>query len=186
MFPPLDIPFQYCIEHFTLGGLYLMFRFSIWIFYRGVPGFATDCLCGVWCRELTTCPLYIGPIFVNLVWNVRGFVSLALWTTFTHTLMSHSMIILYFCLFCFLVSNRALFLHSTLLLSLYIDVVLTLSTGVIAIADWRYWNVLFIYTLGIILLSFVKSPVQSSGTSVNDIVSNLMILYVPCVRILMK
>ena len=28
----------------------------------GVPGSATDCPCGVWCRGLTTCPLYVGPL----------------------------------------------------------------------------------------------------------------------------
>ena len=33
------------------------------MFYRGVPGFATDCLCGVGCRGLTTCLLYVGPLF---------------------------------------------------------------------------------------------------------------------------
>ena len=37
------------------------------IFYKGVPGFATDFPCGVWCRELTACPLYVGPLFGNLV-----------------------------------------------------------------------------------------------------------------------
>ena len=37
------------------------------LFYRGVPGFATDCPCGVWCRGLTTCLLYVGPLFGNLV-----------------------------------------------------------------------------------------------------------------------
>ena len=37
------------------------------ILYRGVPGFATDCPCGVWCRGLTICPLYVGPLFGNLV-----------------------------------------------------------------------------------------------------------------------
>ena len=31
------------------------------IFCRRVPGFATDCPCGVWCRGLTTCLLYVGP-----------------------------------------------------------------------------------------------------------------------------
>ena len=35
---------------------YVMFTFPTRIFYRGVPGFATDCPCGVWCRGLTTCP----------------------------------------------------------------------------------------------------------------------------------
>ena len=33
------------------------------IFYRGFPGFATDCFCGVGCRRLTTCLLYVGPLF---------------------------------------------------------------------------------------------------------------------------
>ena len=28
-------------------------------------GFATDCPCGVWCRGLTTCLLYVGPLFGN-------------------------------------------------------------------------------------------------------------------------
>ena len=41
------------------------------------PSFATDILCGVWCRLLTTCSLYVGPLFGNLVWNDSGFVSLA-------------------------------------------------------------------------------------------------------------
>ena len=35
------------------------------IFHRGVPGVVTDCLCGVWWRGLTTCPLYVGPHFGN-------------------------------------------------------------------------------------------------------------------------
>ena len=44
-----------------------LFTFPTRIFYRGVPGFATDCPCGVWCRGLTTCPLYVGPLFGQLV-----------------------------------------------------------------------------------------------------------------------
>ena len=35
------------------------------IFYRGVPGFATDCPCGVWCRGLTTCP----PVCWSTFWK---------------------------------------------------------------------------------------------------------------------
>ena len=38
--------------------------------------FATDCPGGVWCRGLTTCPLSVGPLFGNLVWNDSRFVSL--------------------------------------------------------------------------------------------------------------
>ena len=48
---------------------------------------------------------------------------------FTYILMPHSVIILYYRLPYFHVSNNALFLHSTLVLSFYIDIVLTLSTG---------------------------------------------------------
>ena len=81
MFPPLDILLEYWIEHVTFGLFYVMFTFPARILYRGVPGFATDCPCGVWCRGLTTCPLYVGSFFGNLVKNDRRFVSLAQWKT---------------------------------------------------------------------------------------------------------
>ena len=73
MSPPLDIPFEYWIEHVTFGLLYVMFRFSAMIFYGGVPGFATDRPYGVWCRGLITYLLYVGP-FENVVRNDNGFV----------------------------------------------------------------------------------------------------------------
>ena len=69
MFTPLDFLFEYCIEHVTFSLLNVMVRFSARIFYRGVPGFATDCLCGVWCRGLIFYSLYVGPLFINLVWT---------------------------------------------------------------------------------------------------------------------
>ena len=34
MFTPLDILFEYWIEHVTFGHVYAMLGFSIWIFYR--------------------------------------------------------------------------------------------------------------------------------------------------------
>ena len=61
MFLPLDIFFEYWIEHVTLGLIYAMFRCSVRIFYGVVPGFATDCPCSVWCRALTTGLMYVGP-----------------------------------------------------------------------------------------------------------------------------
>ena len=67
MFLPLDILLEYWIEHVSFGLLYVMFTFPTRIFYRGVPAFATDCPCGVWCCGLTTCPLYVGPLFWNLI-----------------------------------------------------------------------------------------------------------------------
>ena len=67
VFPPLDILLEYWIEHVSFGLLWVMFTFPTKIFYRGVPGFATNCPCGVWCRGLTTCPLYVGPRFGDLV-----------------------------------------------------------------------------------------------------------------------
>ena len=51
------------------------------MFYSGVPGFATDCPCGVWCRGLSTCFLSVGPLFGNLVWNDSGYVSFTEWKT---------------------------------------------------------------------------------------------------------
>ena len=36
------------------------------IFYMGVPGFANDYPCSVWCRWFTAClPYYVGPLFGN-------------------------------------------------------------------------------------------------------------------------
>ena len=67
MFPPLDILLEYLIEHVTFGDLNVMFTFLTRIFYRGVPGFATDCPGGVWWRGLTTCLMYVAPLFGNLV-----------------------------------------------------------------------------------------------------------------------
>ena len=58
MFPPLDVPFEYWTEHVTFGLL------STIIFYRRVPGFATDFPCGVWCRGLITCLLYVGYFYL--------------------------------------------------------------------------------------------------------------------------
>ena len=51
----------------TFGVLYIMFTFPTKIFYRWIPGFETDCPCSVWWRGLTTCLLYVGPLFRNLV-----------------------------------------------------------------------------------------------------------------------
>ena len=70
MFPHLDILLDYWIEHLTFGLLYVMFTFPTMIFYRGVPGFATDYPRGVWWRGLTTCLLYVGPLFwkSSLIW----------------------------------------------------------------------------------------------------------------------
>ena len=76
VFSPLDLPFQYWIDQVTFGLLHVMFRFSARIFYRVVPGFATDCPCDVWCRGWTTCLLYAGPFWQ--VWNDSGFES---WST---------------------------------------------------------------------------------------------------------
>ena len=117
MFPPLDIPFLYWIEQVTFGFPYVMIRFSSMIFYRGVPSFAADCLCSVWCRGLATCLLYIGPLFKNLVWNHSGFVCLTQWrNTFSlFRLLFYTYLnapqydILYFRLPCLHVSNSALF-----------------------------------------------------------------------------
>ena len=57
------------------------FRLSTRILYRGAPVFATDCHCGVWCRGLAICLLYIGPLFGNLFWNDSGCVSWTWWRT---------------------------------------------------------------------------------------------------------
>ena len=61
-FLSLDLLWEYRIQHGANGPLYVTSSYSTWIFCRGVSGFATDCPCGVWCRGLTTCLLYDGPL----------------------------------------------------------------------------------------------------------------------------
>ena len=74
MFLPLDIFLEYWIEHVSFGLPYVMFTFPTRIFYRGVPGFATDCVSGVWCRGLTTCMLIeaLGIILLNTYIQFNG------------------------------------------------------------------------------------------------------------------
>ena len=69
MFLSLDLLSENQIQHGTIGLLYVTSRYSTRTFYRRVSGFANDCLCGVWCRELTTCLLYVGPPFGNRFLN---------------------------------------------------------------------------------------------------------------------
>ena len=78
MFPLLEIFLEYWIEHVSLGLIYVMSTFPTKILYRGVSGIATDCPCGVWCRELTTCLLYVDQLFgkSTFVQNYSRLVSL--------------------------------------------------------------------------------------------------------------
>ena len=80
---------------------YVMFRFSTRIFYRRIPGFATDCPCCVWCHALTTCLLHVGLFLLksSLKWlwickfditKKNFFIVLIMF--FTYTLMPHNMI----------------------------------------------------------------------------------------------
>ena len=75
VFLPLDILFDYWIKYVTPGLICAMFRFSTRIFYRWIQGFATGCPCGIWCRWLTTCLLYVGQLLGNLVLIGSGSVS---------------------------------------------------------------------------------------------------------------
>ena len=79
MFLPLDLLWEYRIQHGANGPLYVTSSYSTWIFCRGVSGFATDCPCGVWCRGLTTCFLHVGPPFGNRILNNSWAVGLTSW-----------------------------------------------------------------------------------------------------------
>ena len=83
MFLSLDLLPEYRIQH-TIGLLYVTSIYSTKIFYRGVSGFATDCPCGVCCRGLTTCLLYVGPLFVYLLLNNSWAVGLTYWLVNSH------------------------------------------------------------------------------------------------------
>ena len=60
---PWTLPSEYRVKHGTIGPLYVTSRHSTRIFYRGVSGFTTEWPCGVWCRGLTTCLLYVCHFF---------------------------------------------------------------------------------------------------------------------------
>ena len=83
MFLSLDLLPEYRIQH-TIGLLYVTSIYWTIIFYRGVSGFATDCPCGVWCRGLTTCLLYVGPLFGYLLLNNSWAVGLTCWIVNSH------------------------------------------------------------------------------------------------------
>ena len=101
------------------------FTFPCRIFCRGFSGFATDCPCGVWCRVLTTCLLHLGPLFgndsrfVRLTWRK---------STFLYYFTSECFIIWYFILFYLIYVSQIMlhFLHSTSVLSFYIDLTLSI------------------------------------------------------------
>ena len=63
MFLPLDLLLKYWTEHVIIGILYVKSIVSTRIYYKGVTGLATDNPCGVWCCRLTTCLLYVDPLF---------------------------------------------------------------------------------------------------------------------------
>ena len=84
---------------------------------------------------LTTCLLYVGRLLGNLIWNYVWFMGLSWSRTvffivfdydFTYVLVSHNMIMPWFHLPYFYVSKMLYFSHSTLVLSVYMDIILTL------------------------------------------------------------
>ena len=116
MFPPLDMCFECWFEHVTFRLLYVIFRFSTGVFYKGVPGFANDCPRDIWCSGLTTCCILVHSFTIQF----KMIVGLYVWHNgqqffhcfrlcFIYILMPHSMIILYFCQPCFHVLDSALF-----------------------------------------------------------------------------
>ena len=84
MFLSLDLLSENRIQHNAIGPLYVTSSYSTWIFCRGVSGFATDCPCDVWCRELTTCLLHVGPPFGNRFLNTIWAVDSTYWIAYFH------------------------------------------------------------------------------------------------------
>ena len=62
VFPPLNLLLEYWTEHVVIV---CQIYVPIYDILQGNSGFATDCLCGIGCRGLTTCLLYVGPLFGN-------------------------------------------------------------------------------------------------------------------------
>ena len=57
-FRPWTFPLNFGLNMF----LYIKFRLSDRIVSRGVPSFQTYCPCGILCRGLPTCLLYVSPL----------------------------------------------------------------------------------------------------------------------------
>ena len=136
MFLPLDLIFDYWIEHVTFGLVCVRFIFSTRIYYRGVPDLATDCPCGVWCHGFITGSCML--VHVLEIYSCSGFVNLTKWrTTFPLFLIRFVYYVFTYILMCletmipylpdFHVSSSASFLQSPLVLFIYIDVVFTFS-----------------------------------------------------------
>ena len=135
MFLPLDLLSEYRIQHGAIGPLYVTSSYSTWVFCRGVSGFATDCPCGVWCRGLTNCLLYVRPLleidfeqqlgcsFDKMDCKSSYFCILTY--AIVYVLIHHMLFWLYL-----YVLNSLLFLSSTPVLTVSIDVVIILFIGI--------------------------------------------------------
>ena len=122
-------------EHLTIGLFNIKFIFWSKIFYQGCSGFATDYPGSVLCIGLTICRLFISPFFqIGFEWQLIS--KYYDGNTFCHcfwysfcirncTYPINNYILFFVCLFNG--ANNALFLPSTIVLSIFIDVVLTLT-----------------------------------------------------------
>ena len=63
----------------------------------GILSFATDYPCGVWCRGLTTCLLYVGRLWGNRLLNKSWAVGLSYWTVNLHHVINILSCVLYMC-----------------------------------------------------------------------------------------
>ena len=125
---PLDLLSEYQIQHSAIGPLYVTSSYSTWIFCRGISGLATDCPCGVWCRGLTTCLLYVGPLFGNRLLNNSWAVGLTEWIVNLHFLCILAYAIVYvlihhmlFWLYLYFV-NSVLYFYQVLLYVLTVSI----------------------------------------------------------------
>ena len=143
MFLSLDLLWEYRIQHGANEPLYVTSRYSIWIFCRGVSGFATDCPCGVWCRGLTTCLLHVVPPFGNRILNNSWMDNIYFFVCFD--------LCNYICLdtsdhFSVLPSSIFFIFSCTLVLTSSIDVVFMLSikaTGRLFHGQMSEWNLIY-------------------------------------------
>ena len=84
MFLSLDLLSEYRIQRGTTGPPYVTSSYWIWIFCRGVSGFATGYPCDFRCRGLTTCLLHVDPPFGNRFLYTSWAVVLTYWIVYLH------------------------------------------------------------------------------------------------------
>ena len=129
MFLSLGLLSEYRIQHGAIGPLYVTSSYSTWIFCGGVSGFATDCPCDVWCRELPLASCMLVHLFGKTILNTSWTEGLTYWIVYLIFFLTYAIIyvlIQHIIFWLYLYFLNILYFSSTLVLTSSIDLVFVL------------------------------------------------------------